>query len=58
MAQKVLKIEVKDADGKVIFAKNPATPQDMLAVFALFTGTGTVVTASVEEFEMSATQQN
>lgn len=58
MAQKVLKIEVKNADGKVIFTKNPATPQDMLAVFALFVDTGTVVTASVEEFEMSATQQN
>lgn len=58
MNQKVLKIEVKNAAGEVVFTKNPASPQDVMAVFALFTDTGTSVFAVIDEIQLTPGQQN
>lgn len=60
MKQRILSVVVTDSKGSVLFQKNPATPQDLMAILTLFEGDGVVVEVSMKDVDVqsSSAQQN
>lgn len=52
MKQKVLKIEVLDNQGHVLFQKDPAVPDHVIPTLALFGDVGNKVTIEFYEFQV------
>lgn len=58
MAQKVLSIEVFNADGSLLFSKSPAMPQDIVACVGLFDLEGMKIVSQVKVIDLSSKAEN
>ena len=58
MKQLKLVLTVNDSEGKVIFSKDPATPQDFSAALGLFASSGNKITADIVELDIEIPQNN
>lgn len=60
MKKRILSVVVTDCKGNVSFQKNPATPQDLMAILTLFEGDGVVIEVSMKDVDVQSpsVQQN
>lgn len=60
MKKRILSVVVTDSKGSVLFQKNPASPQDLMAILTLFESDGVVVEVSMKDVDISSApvQQN
>lgn len=58
MKHRILSVVVTDFSGKVLFNKNPATPQDLMAILTLFESDGVKVEVSMHDVELPELSRN
>lgn len=60
MKKRILSVVVTDSKADVLFQKNPASPQDLMAILTLFEGDGVVIEVSMKDvdIESAPVQQN
>lgn len=56
MKKRVLSVVVTDVKGTVLFQKNPASPQDLMAILTLFEGDGVRIEICFNDVDLDVPQ--